>query len=71
MTYSDMSSHFGQKFYGYIYTYEDKSAGNQTIDAPYQKNVVIPIESDSYVNMFKADSTNTIDEGILVMSQLL
>ena len=71
VTYSDMSSHFGQKFYGYIYTYEDKSAGNQTIDAPYQKNVVIPIESDSYVNMFKADSTNTIDEGTLVMSQLL
>ena len=71
VTYSNMYSHYGQKFYGYIYTYEDKSAGNQTIDAPYQKNVVIPLESDSYVNMFKADSTNTIDEGTLVMSQLL
>ena len=71
VTYSNLSSHYGQTFYGYIYTYEDKSAGNQTIDAPYQKDVVIPIESDSYVNMFKADSTNTIDEGTLVMSQLL
>lgn len=79
-TYSDMSSHYGQTFYGYIYTYNNgvtKELENRLLNAKKEKNtqykqekITTPEIVNSF-NIIKLDMETEIDEKEIFFSQLL
>lgn len=79
-TYSDMSSHYGQTFYGYIYTYNNgvtKELENRLLNAKKEKNtqykqekITTPEIVNSF-NIIKLDMETEVDEKEIFFSQLL
>ncbi|MFR5876939.1 MAG: CHAP domain-containing protein [Eubacterium sp.] len=79
-TYSNMQSHYGQTFYGYIYTYNNgvtKELENKLINAKKEKNtqykqekITTPDSINSF-NLIKLNADTEVDEKELFLSQLL
>lgn len=71
-TYSNMNSHYGQKFYGYIYTYN----GGKDVTGDNSQYMMEPVVNESTINhefnIIKLDNSNKeIDKKQLFLSMLL
>lgn len=79
-TYSDMHSHYGQTFYGYIYTYNNgvtRELEKKLLNAKKEENTqykqekITSPESVSEFNILKLSIDTKVDEKELFLSQLL
>jgi hypothetical protein len=75
-----MYSHYGQTFYGYIYTYNNgvtKELENKLLNAKKEENTqykqekITTPQGVNEFNMIKLNTDTTIDEKELFLSQLL
>jgi surface antigen len=79
-TYTNMYSHYGQTFYGYIYTYNNgvtKELENKLLNAKKEENTqykqekITTPDGVNEFNMLKLNNETTVDEKELFLSQLL
>lgn len=72
-TYADMTSHFGQKFYGYIYTYNGGGSDSDEENSQYMMDPVVNFDTINHeFNIIKLDNDDKeIDKTQLFLSTLL
>lgn len=72
-TYENMYSHYGQKFYGYIYTYDDSADEVGEENTQYMMEPIVSFDTINHqFNIIKLDNNNTeIDKKQLFLSTLL
>lgn len=79
-TYSNMSSHYGQTFYGYIYTYNNgltKELENRLLNAKKEENTqykqekITTPESVNKFSVLNLNTDTTVDEKELILLPLL
>ena len=74
-----MSSHFGQAFYGYIYTYnegvtkelESKLLAEKEKNTQYKQDVITTPEGINQFNMIKLNNPTEIDKTEVFLSKML
>lgn len=79
VTYYDMSSHYGQRFYGYIYTYNDgvnrelekKLFTEKEKNTQYKQEAIKTPVGTNQFNLIKLNNTTEIDKTEVFLSTLL
>lgn len=79
VTYTDMTSHFGQSFYGYIYTYngvketviEPEAPSAPQKERQYKNETIVNPKTATSFDIIKFDLNAEIDEKQMVLGALL
>lgn len=70
-TYKNMKSHYGQKFYGYIYTYNGNNE-KEPVNTQYKQDKIVTFETVNHTfNLIKMEDKEELDKKQVFLSTLL